>query len=52
MVNSSPYWTDDANYAHTCDSARHLYCFSNVLTIFWDGFDLTEDASRWSSVFP
>ena len=32
-----------------CDLEKRLYCFSNVVTLFWDGFELTGDASRWSS---
>ncbi|MEO7972643.1 MAG: hypothetical protein ABIU84_03570 [Thermoanaerobaculia bacterium] len=35
-----------------CNSSNHVYCFANVVTIFWDGFDLTEDAARWSAVAP
>lgn len=35
-----------------CSIPRRLYCFSNVVTIFWDGFDLSGDTSRWSSVTP
>ena len=43
-------WTDNAPQG--CQADRSLYCFSNVVTIFWDGFDLTGDASRWSSAAP
>lgn len=35
-----------------CSSMGRLYCISNVVTLFWDGFDLTGDTSRWSSVTP
>ena len=46
--NSS--WTD---YSLTsCSYGLHLYCFSNAVTLFWDGFDLTGNASRWSSAVP
>jgi hypothetical protein len=43
-------WTENAPQG--CQAQRSLYCFSNVVTIFWDGFDLTGDAGRWSSVTP
>ncbi len=49
VVNSGSAWTDDGNFAHTCDSSRLLYCLSNRLTLFWDGFEITADTSRWSS---
>ena len=46
----SESWTD----AHEtgCHISSHLYCFSNATILFWDGFDLTGDTSRWSSVAP
>lgn len=40
-------WT--ANAFGPCHHDRRLYCISNVVTIFWDGFDLTGDTSRWSN---
>lgn len=43
-------WT--AGAGSSCSIAKRLYCFSNVVTLFWDGFDLTGDPSRWSSVTP
>jgi hypothetical protein len=43
-------WTAGAGSA--CSGGKHLYCFSNAVTLFWDGFDATGDASRWSSVTP
>lgn len=43
-------WTEHAFSA--CHHPRRLYCLSNVTTIFWDGFELTGDASRWTSVAP
>ena len=43
-------WTSFGNYP--CQLGRRLFCFANVVTIFWDGFDLTGDASRWTSVVP
>lgn len=47
---SNGYWT--ARSAHLCNWPLHLYCFSNATTLFWDGFDLTGDTSRWSSAVP
>jgi hypothetical protein len=41
-----PAWTSSANNA--CGGLARLYCVSNVVAIFWDGFDLTGDASRWT----
>ncbi|GMU66363.1 MAG: hypothetical protein AMXMBFR36_26370 [Acidobacteriota bacterium] len=43
-------WT--AGVGSACITSKRLYCFSNVVTIFWDGFELTGDASRWSSASP
>lgn len=43
-----PGWTAMGPYPCTSSSGR-LYCFSNVITIFWDGFDYTGDTGRWSS---
>jgi len=36
----------------SCNASYHLYCFSTVITIFWDGFELTGDDSRWSAALP
>jgi hypothetical protein len=36
----------------TACAGAHLYCFSNVVTIFWDAFELTADTSRWSATSP
>lgn len=59
--------THDATYGHpnwariddwtvylpgSCNSPRRLYCLSNRAVLFWDGFDLTGDTSRWSSAVP
>lgn len=44
------HWTDEGS-PH-CNADLHLYCFSNVITLFWDGFDLTHGTGRWSSVGP
>lgn len=49
-LDSNGQWTDHS--AVTCNQNGRFYCFSNVVTIFWDGFDLTEDESRWSSSTP
>jgi hypothetical protein len=46
----SGVWT--AGIGAACPNPFHLYCFSNAVTIFWDGFDLTGDAGRWSLVAP
>lgn len=35
-----------------CVGSSRLYCFANVVTIFWDGFDRTGDTSRWSAAVP
>lgn len=43
-------WTESLGYVG-CGVDLHLYCFSNVVTIFWDGFE-GGDASRWSGVAP
>jgi len=43
-------WT--ARRTFNCSTFLHLYCFSNATTLLWDGFDLTGDASRWSSSIP
>ena len=49
-LDSNGQWTDHS--AVPCNQNGRFYCFSNVVTIFWDGFDLTEDPSRWSSSTP
>jgi len=46
-----PEWTA-AGANEECAFVGHLYCFSNVVTLFWDGFDLTGDTSRWSAAVP
>ena len=46
-----PGWTALGSDSCTASSKR-LYCFSNVITIFWDGFDATGDTGRWSSTTP
>jgi len=42
-------WSE--GFANTCNITRRIYCFSNVVTVFWDGFE-TGAASRWSSAVP
>ena len=49
-LDSNGHWTDHSELS--CNQNGRFYCFSNVVTIFWDGFDLTEDPSRWSSSTP
>lgn len=40
-------WTD--SYTPECGSSGwYLYCVSNALVIFWDGFEQTGDTSRWT----
>lgn len=46
-----PGWTAISPVTCTFDFLR-LVCVSNAVTLFWDGFDQTGDASRWSSVAP
>ena len=43
-------WTD--NVDRSCSASQHLYCISNTVTLFWDGFELTGDPSRWSNTAP
>lgn len=45
----SAEWTDYG--ASSCQYSQHLYCFSNAILTFWDGFE-SGDASRWSQVTP
>jgi hypothetical protein len=43
-------WTNYSGFG--CNTPFRLHCFSNVVTLFWDGFDRSGDTSRWSSVVP
>ena len=43
-------WTQIGSIS--CNATNRLYCLSNVITIFWDGFELTGDTSRWTSAVP
>ncbi len=43
-------WT--ARGTTNCGNNGRLYCFANVVSIFWDGFDLTGNTSRWSTAVP
>jgi hypothetical protein len=36
----------------SCNVNYRLYCLSNVVTLFWDGFELSGDSSRWSATVP
>jgi hypothetical protein len=49
-VGRDPAWTSDESWS--CNTFAALYCFSNAVTLFWDGFEFTGDTSRWSSKFP
>ena len=42
-------WTE--HLPDSCMGSNRFYCFSNVVTIFWDGFE-TGDTSRWSNESP
>jgi len=42
-------WTEASS--SSCQFSQQLYCFSNVVTLFWDGFE-SGDAGRWSGVTP
>lgn len=41
----SALWTE--GFAATCDNLRRIYCFANVVTVFWDGFE-SSGTTRWS----
>jgi hypothetical protein len=47
--NSSADWS--AGFSTPCNVAYHLYCFSNVVTIFADGFEIG-DPGAWSASVP
>ncbi|MFN7943513.1 MAG: hypothetical protein U0X73_18110 [Thermoanaerobaculia bacterium] len=49
-IGHDPDWTEQSGYL--CLAQARLYCFSNSITIFWDGFEITGDASRWSTHVP
>ena len=42
-------WTD--NLGLDCQSEARLYCLSNVITLFWDGFE-SGGTARWSATVP
>jgi hypothetical protein len=45
------FWTT-SNPAVACTATnQRLYCFSNVITIFWDGFE-SGNRARWSASVP
>jgi hypothetical protein len=46
----SGVWT--AGIGTSCSISNRLYCLSNTVTIFWDGFDLTAGTGRWSAASP
>lgn len=45
----SALWTE--GFANTCDNTRRIYCFANVVTVFWDGFE-SSGTTRWSFSVP
>lgn len=44
-------WTEDGGTFGCHFTSVHLYCFSNVVTLFWDGFE-SGGTGRWSEVTP
>ena len=48
-LSRSALWTE--GFLNTCDSVRRIYCFANVVTVFWDGFE-SAGTARWSSAVP
>ena len=50
-VGRDPAWTQ-YGVPPSCDHLASLYCFTNIVTLFWDGFELTGDLSRWSVQVP
>jgi hypothetical protein len=44
-------WTERGSLFDCNFTSPRLYCFSNVVTLFWDGFE-SGDAARWSTVAP
>lgn len=46
-----PHWTEFSVGAG-CANPRRLYCFSNRIVLFWDGFESAGDTSRWSATLP
>ncbi len=37
--------------AYFCEDEQRLYCFSNVITLFWDGFE-SATTERWTTAVP
>ncbi len=50
-ISRDAAWTN-FGYGQECASPARIYCFSNRVTLFWDGFDSTGDTGRWSSTVP
>ena len=46
----SARWTSHGGAG--CPGLSRLYCFSNAVTLFWDGFEGEGGASRWSVTVP
>ena len=49
-AHDSGRWVDGIGIG--CITGARLYCVANYQLLFFDGFDRTEDASRWSVVSP
>jgi hypothetical protein len=45
-----PDWSEYNPY--NCNTPGSLYCLGDVVVLFWDGFELTHDLSRWSATSP
>lgn len=48
-VGAAAEWTNHTGY--TCSWENRLYCFANVITLFWDGFE-SGTTARWTSALP
>jgi hypothetical protein len=42
-------WTEGLQ--NGCNNTRRIYCFANVVTLFWDGFE-SAGTANWSTVVP
>ncbi len=42
-------WTE--GHFNTCEIPHRIYCFANVVTVFWDGFE-NGGTTRWSASVP
>ncbi len=48
-LSRSHRWTEGLQ--NGCNNTRRIYCFSNVVTLFWDGFE-SGGSTRWSAALP